>query len=142
MPLGFAGPLGFAAASEHIMAWPPWPPVLQIGEQIKKMPGSDGINPYAQLVEDAEGLDKIENLQVQHHAIAVLLSAHCPYIGVVRPRYPSLGCHLMAPYRGTSRNTAPTPAPGRPPHALAGSLPPHVVLPRPLTSGPPQRGAV
>lgn len=42
----------------------PIPHSLQVGEQIKKMPGSNGVNPYAQLVEDAEGLDKIENLQV------------------------------------------------------------------------------
>lgn len=27
------------------------------------MPGSNGANPYAQLIEDAEGLDKIEGLQ-------------------------------------------------------------------------------
>lgn len=35
----------------------------QIGEAMKKMPGSNGVNPYAQLVEDAEGLDKVEALQ-------------------------------------------------------------------------------
>ncbi len=35
----------------------------QYGEQLKKMPGSTGVNPYAQLVEDADGLDKIEALQ-------------------------------------------------------------------------------
>lgn len=37
--------------------------ILKVGEQAKKMPGSNGINPYAQMVEDAEGLDKIESLQ-------------------------------------------------------------------------------
>lgn len=37
---------------------------LQVGEAMKKMPGSTGANPYAQMVEDAEGLDKIEALQV------------------------------------------------------------------------------
>lgn len=36
---------------------------LQIGEAAKKMPGSNGCNPYAQMIEDAEGLDKIESLQ-------------------------------------------------------------------------------
>ena len=38
-------------------------PAPQIGEQIKKMPGSDGVNPYARAIEAAEGLDKIEALQ-------------------------------------------------------------------------------
>lgn len=37
--------------------------VFQVGETIKKMPGGDGTNPFSQLVEDAEGLDKIESLQ-------------------------------------------------------------------------------
>jgi hypothetical protein len=37
---------------------------MQVGEQLKKMPNSNGVNPYAQMVEDAEGLDKIESLQV------------------------------------------------------------------------------
>jgi hypothetical protein len=37
--------------------------LLQVGEQIKKMPGSEGVNPYARLIEAAEGLDKIEALQ-------------------------------------------------------------------------------
>ena len=35
----------------------------QVGDQMRKMPGSTGVNPYAQLIEDAEGLDKIEQLQ-------------------------------------------------------------------------------
>jgi hypothetical protein len=30
---------------------------------MKKMPGSDGVNPYARAIEAAEGLDKIEALQ-------------------------------------------------------------------------------
>lgn len=30
---------------------------------MRRMPGSTGVNPYAQLIEDAEGLDKIEQLQ-------------------------------------------------------------------------------
>mmetsp|Transcript_588 Transcript_588/g.1321 ORF Transcript_588/g.1321 Transcript_588/m.1321 type:complete len:546 (-) Transcript_588:4676-6313(-) len=37
--------------------------ILKIGEQMKKMPGSNGNNPFAQMIEDAEGLDKIESLQ-------------------------------------------------------------------------------
>lgn len=35
----------------------------QVGDQLRKMPGSAGVNPYAQMIEDAEGLDKIEVLQ-------------------------------------------------------------------------------
>lgn len=38
---------------------------LQVGEQMKRMPGGSGNNPFAQLIEDAEGLDKIEALQVR-----------------------------------------------------------------------------
>ncbi|GBF97449.1 importin alpha [Raphidocelis subcapitata] len=37
--------------------------ILKAGEVIAKAPGGSGTNPYAQLVEDAEGLDKIEALQ-------------------------------------------------------------------------------
>ncbi|KAI8473408.1 MAG: importin alpha [Monoraphidium minutum] len=37
--------------------------ILKVGEQVRKQPGGSGSNPYAQLVEDAEGLDKIEGLQ-------------------------------------------------------------------------------
>jgi hypothetical protein len=37
--------------------------ILRVGDQLKKLPGSSGQNPYAQAVEDAEGLDKIEMLQ-------------------------------------------------------------------------------
>uniref|UniRef100_A0A7S3RB89 Importin subunit alpha n=1 Tax=Dunaliella tertiolecta TaxID=3047 RepID=A0A7S3RB89_DUNTE len=37
--------------------------ILKVGDQLRKMPGSSGVNPYAQLIEDAEGLDKIEVLQ-------------------------------------------------------------------------------
>lgn len=40
--------------------------ILKIGEQMKAAPGSDGQNPFSKLVEDAEGLDKIE--QLQEHA--------------------------------------------------------------------------
>jgi hypothetical protein len=38
--------------------------ILKTGEAVAKAPGGDGQNPYAQMVEDAEGLDKIEALQV------------------------------------------------------------------------------
>lgn len=37
--------------------------ILKVGEQMKRMPGGSGNNPFAQLIEDAEGLDKIEALQ-------------------------------------------------------------------------------
>lgn len=37
----------------------------QVGEQMKRVPGGNGQNPFAQMVEDAEGLDKIEALQVR-----------------------------------------------------------------------------
>jgi len=37
--------------------------ILKVGEQMRKMPGSTGSNPFAQIVEDSEGLDKIEALQ-------------------------------------------------------------------------------
>ena len=36
---------------------------VQVGEQLKSIPGTDGANPYAQAIEAAEGLDKIEALQ-------------------------------------------------------------------------------
>jgi hypothetical protein len=35
-----------------------------VGEGERKAPGGSGQNPFAQMVEDAEGLDKIESLQV------------------------------------------------------------------------------
>ncbi len=49
-------------------------PPLQVGEELKSMPGSDGTNPYAAMVEDAEGLDKIEALQ-QHQNEDVYVKA-------------------------------------------------------------------
>jgi hypothetical protein len=41
---------------------------VQVGEQMKRMPGGTGSNPFAQMVEDADGLDKIEALQVRSGA--------------------------------------------------------------------------
>lgn len=38
--------------------------ILKIGQQERSMPGSAGVNPYAQMIEDADGLDKVEHLQV------------------------------------------------------------------------------
>ena len=35
----------------------------QVGEAEKELSGAGGSNPYAQLVDEAEGLDKIEELQ-------------------------------------------------------------------------------
>ena len=37
--------------------------LVQVGEQMKRMPNSGNVNTFAQLVEDADGLDKIEALQ-------------------------------------------------------------------------------
>ncbi|PNW83911.1 hypothetical protein CHLRE_04g215850v5 [Chlamydomonas reinhardtii] len=37
--------------------------ILKIGQQERSMPGSAGVNPYAQMIEDADGLDKVEHLQ-------------------------------------------------------------------------------
>eukprot|EP00882_Tetradesmus_deserticola_P007499 GHRQ01007898.1.p1 GENE.GHRQ01007898.1~~GHRQ01007898.1.p1 ORF type:complete len:339 (+),score=189.45 GHRQ01007898.1:207-1223(+) len=37
--------------------------ILKVGEQAKRAPGGSGSNPFAQMVEDADGLDKIEALQ-------------------------------------------------------------------------------
>jgi hypothetical protein len=42
---------------------------------MKRMPGGSGSNPFAQLVEDAEGLDKIEALQVRDESFQVLRCA-------------------------------------------------------------------
>ena len=38
--------------------------VLQVGEAEKELGGAAATNPFAQLVDEAEGLDKIEDLQV------------------------------------------------------------------------------
>lgn len=37
--------------------------ILKIGQQERSIPGGVGVNPYAQMIEDADGLDKIEHLQ-------------------------------------------------------------------------------
>jgi importin subunit alpha-1 len=39
----------------------------QVGEAEKEMQGANGVNPYAQLVDEAEGLDRIEHLQNHAH---------------------------------------------------------------------------
>jgi hypothetical protein len=41
--------------------------ILKIGEAEKEMQGPGGTNPYAQLVDEAEGLDRIEHLQNHAH---------------------------------------------------------------------------
>ena len=43
-------------------------PRRQVGEAEKELGGVSGTNPFAQLVDEAEGLDKIEDLQVRVHA--------------------------------------------------------------------------
>jgi hypothetical protein len=42
----------------------PSPSLLQVGEAEKELGGAAATNPFAQLVDEAEGLDKIEDLQV------------------------------------------------------------------------------
>ncbi len=42
----------------------PRAPALQVGEAEKELGGLQGENPYVRLVDEAEGLDKIEQLQV------------------------------------------------------------------------------
>lgn len=37
--------------------------ILKVGEAEKNLGTTGGVNPYAQLIDDAEGLEKIENLQ-------------------------------------------------------------------------------
>lgn len=54
-------PLHGPRADRCCLDCPPAP--LQIGQQMRNMPGSNGLNPFAQLVEDGEGLDKVEQLQ-------------------------------------------------------------------------------
>eukprot|EP00199_Chlamydomonas_sp_CCMP681_P000137 CAMPEP_0119102220 /NCGR_PEP_ID=MMETSP1180-20130426/1038_1 /TAXON_ID=3052 ORGANISM="Chlamydomonas cf sp, Strain CCMP681" /NCGR_SAMPLE_ID=MMETSP1180 /ASSEMBLY_ACC=CAM_ASM_000741 /LENGTH=543 /DNA_ID=CAMNT_0007086467 /DNA_START=102 /DNA_END=1733 /DNA_ORIENTATION=+ len=90
--------------------------VLKVGDTIKKMPGSNGINPYAQLVEDAEGLDKIENLQDHPNEELYEKAVHLleTYFEVdegedqnLAPQATSAGYAFGAP-------AAPAPAPGAP----------------------------
>ena len=40
---------------------------VQVGETEKELQGPNGVNPYAQLVDEAEGLDRIEHLQNHSH---------------------------------------------------------------------------
>uniref|UniRef100_A0A7R9VPI5 Importin subunit alpha n=1 Tax=Chlamydomonas euryale TaxID=1486919 RepID=A0A7R9VPI5_9CHLO len=37
--------------------------ILKVGEQLKHTPGSDGVNTFGRMIEECEGLDKIETLQ-------------------------------------------------------------------------------
>lgn len=37
--------------------------LLQVGEAEKELGGPNGVNPYAQMIDEADGLDKIEELQ-------------------------------------------------------------------------------
>ncbi len=37
--------------------------ILKVGQAERNMPGGTGVNPFAQMIEDADGLDKIEHLQ-------------------------------------------------------------------------------
>lgn len=40
---------------------------LQVGEAEKELQGPNGVNPYAQLIDEADGLDRIEHLQNHAH---------------------------------------------------------------------------
>lgn len=37
--------------------------ILKVGEAEKNLGSTDGVNHYAQMIDDAEGLEKVENLQ-------------------------------------------------------------------------------
>lgn len=37
--------------------------ILKVGDALKKTPGSSGVNPFAHVIEQADGLDKLEKLQ-------------------------------------------------------------------------------
>jgi len=69
----------------------------QVGDQMRKMPGSTGVNPYAQLIEDAEGLDKIEQLQDHpnedlYEKVGGLLEVYSPVIIFNAYKHVRLGC--------------------------------------------------
>lgn len=65
MPCWLPGWAGWAprtpAPSSHTSPPPPHP---QVGDAEKELGGASGTNPFAALVDEAEGLDKIEDLQV------------------------------------------------------------------------------
>lgn len=46
----------------------------QVGEAEKQLEGAAGINPYTNMVDEADGLDKIEELQV---GIGSCCHKHC-----------------------------------------------------------------
>lgn len=58
-PLPLCPPLHPHADAPALSALPP-----QVGEAEKELGGANATNPFAQLVDEAEGLDKIEDLQV------------------------------------------------------------------------------
>lgn len=67
---------------------------VQVGEQMKRMPGGSGNNPFAQLIEDAEGLDKIEALQVGSSSNS-WTEAYLLAVGPSNQVYPMLkGSHM------------------------------------------------
>jgi hypothetical protein len=73
---------------------------VQVGEQMKRMPGGSGNNPFAQLIEDAEGLDKIEALQVgisSNSWTEAYMLAVGPWANLVHPlvRGSHMGCMLV-----------------------------------------------
>jgi hypothetical protein len=82
-----------------------------VGEVDRKAPGSDGSNPFSQLIEDAEGLDKIEALQEHQNeelyekAVTILETYFdaeegedqnlAPAAGQVGAWRRNMGCHLL-----------------------------------------------
>lgn len=44
-----------------------WRSPLQVGESDKEIAGPNGINPFATVIDEAEGIDKIEQLQSHTH---------------------------------------------------------------------------
>jgi hypothetical protein len=89
--------------------------ILKAGEAAAKAPGGDGQNPYAQLVEDAEGLDRIEALQVWSGR-RWRLNAVAGGAELAPRRAPSLARPLprLPPTRSVPPSCAPGPAPPTP----------------------------